>query len=167
MKQDKNDIKDTRVEDLEKQIEELNGKYLRALADYHNLQKQTDSWKEEFSQFACSSLVRKLLDVLDDLEKAQEHLKDEGLNLITGKLQNILGEEGLEEIEVLGKEFDPKTAEVISTKPGEQSNIIVGVLQKGYQLKDKVIRPAKVTVSVIPSGPVLSGVEGVEGSDKI
>ena len=140
MKQDKKN------EEQEKQITELNEKYLRALADYHNLQRQTDSWREEFTKYASSNLVRKLLEILDDLEKAQEHLGDEGLKLIIEKLQNILREEGIEEIEVLGKEYDPATAEVVSTEPGEKDNVVVKVLQKGYKLSDKIIRVAKVIV---------------------
>lgn len=126
--------------------QELNEKYLRALADYQNLEKQTENWKNEFVQYANSGLVKKLLEVLDDLEKAQEHLQNEGLKLIIGKLENILREEGVEELELSGKEYNPAEAEVISTEPGEQENIIVKVLQKGYRLKNKIIRPAKVIV---------------------
>ncbi|MBI4099829.1 nucleotide exchange factor GrpE [Candidatus Microgenomates bacterium] len=130
----------------DKPVDEFKEKYLRALADYQNLEKQTESWKTEFAQFSNLGLIRKLLEVLDDLEKAQEHLQDEGLNLIIGKLHNILREEGLEEIDVLGKPFDPITAEVISTEPGQEEHKVIKVLQKGYKLKEKVIRPAKVTV---------------------
>lgn len=141
MKRDKHDENDQK-------LQELNEKYLRALADYQNLQKQTESWREEFVQYASGSLVKKLLEVLDDLEKAQDHLQDEGLNLIIGKLENILREEGVKELEVLDKEYDPATAEVISTEPGEEDHKVIKVLQKGYILKGKVIRPAKVVVWV-------------------
>ena len=140
----------------DKTRDEINEKYLRALADYQNLQKQTDLWREEFVQYASSNLVRKLLEILDDLEKAQEHIADEGLKLIIEKLQNILREEGVVELELTGKEYNPAEAEVISTEPaspaatqggpGEKENIISKVLQKGYRLKDKIIRPAKVIV---------------------
>jgi len=146
MKKDKHD-------DNEQKLQEINEKYLRALADYQNLQKQTDSWREDFVQYANSGLVKKILEVLDDLEKAQEHLQDEGLKLIIGKLHNILREEGVEELELTGKEYNPAEAEVLSTQPGEQDNIIVEVLQKGYRIRDKIIRPAKVVVATtIPSG---------------
>ena len=161
MKKDKNEDQDKKLEELEKTVSESNEKYLRALADYQNLQKQTDSWKEEFVQFANSSLVRKLLEVLDDLEKAQEHLRDEGLKLIVEKLQNVLREEGLEEIEVLGKEFDPATAEVVSTQPGEKNNIIVKVLQKGNKIKDKIIRVARVIASTKDGAEHLKMEDGV------
>ncbi|MCL4390021.1 MAG: nucleotide exchange factor GrpE [Patescibacteria group bacterium] len=130
----------------QEELEELKNKYLRALADYQNLEKQTANWKEEFSQYANVGLIRKLLEVLDDLEKAQDHIKDEGLELVLAKLKKILADEGLEELELEGKEYDPAQAEVISTEPGQENNKIIKVLQKGYKLKDKVIRVAKVVV---------------------
>ena len=145
-------MKRDKHEDQDQKVAELNEKYLRALADYQNLQKQTEAWREEFVQYANGNLIRKLLEVLDDLEKAQEHLKDEGLKLIIGKLHNILRDEGVTEIEILGKEYNPAEAEVISTRPDQNDNIIVEVIQKGYKMKDKVIRPAKVVVATtIPS----------------
>ncbi len=131
---------------------EYKEKYLRALADYQNLEKQTETWRDEFVTYANAGLIRKLLEVLDDLENAQEHLQDEGLKLIIGKLQNILKESGVEEIEILDKVFDPNLAEVVSTEPfaeaqGEPGeNKVSKILQKGYMIKDKVIRVAKVNV---------------------
>jgi len=139
---------DKKIKELEEKLEETNNKYLRALADYQNLEKQTAGWKEEFTRYASVGLIRRQLDVLDDLEKAQEHLNDEGLKLIIEKFKNILAEEGLEELELMGAEFDPNLAEVVSTKPGEKDNIIVEVLQKGYKLGERMIRPGKVIVSI-------------------
>ena len=130
------------------ELEEIKSKYLRALADYQNLDKQTQNWKEEFVQFANSGLIRRLLEVLDNLEKAQEHLKDEGLLLVVSQFKNVLQSEGLTELEVAGKKYDPNTAEVVSTLPGQEENIVETVVQKGYKLKDKIIKPAKVIVSV-------------------
>ncbi len=144
--EDKNEPDNEEV--VEEKTDEYKDKYLRALADYQNLEKQTREWKESFAQFAASDLIRKLLEVLDDLEKAQEHINDEGLALIITKVKGILREEGLEELEIEGHPFDPNLAEVTSTEPAEKPNIIVKVLQKGYKLKDRVVRPAKVTVSV-------------------
>lgn len=132
----------------EEPIDEYKSKYLRALADYQNLEKQTQTWKEDFVQYANVGLIRKLLEVLDDLEKAQEHVKDEGLQLVINKLKNILAAEGLEEIKVLGQQYDPNKAEVVSTEKGDKDNVITKVLQKGYTLKDKTVRVAKVIVSI-------------------
>lgn len=148
MKDDKkkHDINNKQKE-LELELEETNNKYLRALADYQNLERQTQVWREDFIKFANQNLIIQLLEILDNLEKAGEHLKDEGLKLIIDKLRAILKNNGVEELDLIGKEYNPNEAEVINLEPGEIDNIIVKVLQKGYLLNNKVIRPAKVVVS--------------------
>jgi molecular chaperone GrpE len=138
---------DPKIAELEARVEELNNKYLRSLADYQNLEKQTQSWRDEFIQYANSSLIQKLLEVLDDLERAQEHLNDNGLAVIIDKLKNILKNNGLEELDLLGQAFDPQTAEAIEIVPGEEDHKIIKIIQRGYKLHTKVIRPAKVAVS--------------------
>jgi molecular chaperone GrpE len=135
------------VNPLEAQLIEAQQKYLRALADYQNLERQMQVWKEEFTKYANQGLIRKLLEVLDDLEKAQEHIKDDGLAIIVSKLRAILAEEGVIEIEILEKDYDANVAEAVGTEKGEEEHKVVRVLQKGYSLKDRVIRPAKVIVS--------------------
>lgn len=122
-------------------------KYLWALADYQNLEKQTAAWKEDFVKFANLELVLQILEVVDDLEKAQEHLNDAGLKIVIDKLQKILKNNGLEEITCLEGNFDPTTCEAIEIVPGQEDNKIVKILEKGYKLNGKVIRPAKVAVS--------------------
>lgn len=129
-------------------VNEYKDKYLRALADYQNLERQTADWKADFTQYANQNLIRQLLEILDDLEKADEHLKDEGVKIILTKFKNVLENEGLVELNLEGKDFNPAEAEVVSTEPGESSSKITKVLQKGYLLKDKIIRPGKVIVSV-------------------
>lgn len=125
---------------------ELKEKYLRALADYQNLEKQTQSWREDFVKFANESLILDLLEILDDLEKAQEHLKDGGLKIIIDKLQAILKNNGLEEINLENAVFDPNLCEAVETLPGEEDNKIAEVISKGYKLNGKVIRVSKVKV---------------------
>ncbi len=151
MNDDQNQQQEEQVEEVEQvqPSDEFKDKYLRALADYQNLEKQTEVWKKAYSAYATQDLIRKLLEALDDLEKAQEHLKDEGLQLVINKIKNNLKSEGLEELELEGKEFDPNEAEVVNTEAGEKNNVITKVLQKGYRLKDKIIRPAKVVVSLV------------------
>lgn len=130
------------------EINEYREKYLRALADYQNLERQTQNWKADFVMYANVDLVKKLLEVVDDLEKAGEHIADEGLQLIVQKLKNILRNEGLEELELSGKEYNPNEAEVVSTEKGEKDGMVVKILQKGYKIKERIIRPAKVIVSI-------------------
>ncbi len=132
---------------VKEELEETKTKYLRALADYQNLEKQTQVWKTDFVVFANEKLIKKLLEVLDDLERAEQELKSEGLTLITAKFKKVLADEGLTELQLEDKEYDPITSEVVSVEPGEEENIIKKVLQKGYMLGEKVIRPAKVIVS--------------------
>lgn len=136
-----------KVAELESKVEELNNKYLRSLADYQNLEKQTQNWKEEFVKFANQGLIVKILEILDDLEKAQEHLKDDGLQIIIDKLKALLKSHGLTELELEGTEYDPELAEAVEVVPGEKNQQVVGVRVKGYKLHDKTIRPAKVIVS--------------------
>jgi len=129
------------------ELEELKNKYLRSLADYQNLEKQTVAWREEFVKYASQSLIVELLEVLDDLEKAASHLNDEGLNLIVDKLKVIFENTGLEEIKAEGEEFDPGQMECVGMEETERENVVVKVNQKGYKLNGKIIRVAKVIVS--------------------
>lgn len=128
------------------ELKELNEKYLRSLADYQNLEKQTAVWKDEFVKFANQGLIAKILEILDDLEKAQEHLKDDGLQIIIDKLKGILVNNGLEEISCDQEIFDPNFCEALEIVNGEEDNKIVKILEKGYKLNGKVIRPAGVAV---------------------
>lgn len=128
------------------EVADLNNKYLRALADYQNLARQTENWKGDFVQYANVGLIQKFLEILDDLEKTQETLSDPGLELVIAKFRKLLDSEGVLEIGLVGEQYDPATSEVIQVEPGEKDNVIARVLQKGYKLKDKIIRPGKVVV---------------------
>lgn len=154
MKKNDNQISEDKIQELTDQITDVNNKYLRALADYQNLERQTEDWKQSFVQFANLGLIHKLLDVLDNLEKAKENIKDDGLTLVVDQFKKVLESEGLEELELEGKDYDPNLAEVVTMEPastqggpGNKDNVIAKVLQKGYKIKDKIIRPGKVIVS--------------------
>lgn len=138
---------DIKNEELKKENEEIKNKYLRSLADYQNLEKQTQIWREDFVKFANQGLIAQLLEILDNLEKAQEHLKDDGLQLIIDKLKTVFKNSGLEEIEIMGTDFDPIQAEAIEAIPGDEDHKVVEIRTKGYKLNGKIIRPAKVAVS--------------------
>jgi len=139
--------KQTEKDPRDQQIEELTNSWKRALADYQNLVRRYEIEKKDFVAFANANLILKLLTVLDHLEKAQEHLQDEGLALAIKQFKAVLTEEGLEEIEALGKEFNPEEMEAIEITEGEKSGQVTEVLMKGYRLKGKVIRVAKVKVN--------------------
>ena len=89
--------------------------------------------------------MKKLLPVLDSLEAAAAHLKDQGLALALQQFKTILTDEGLTEMSLINQTFDPKLAECLELAPGKK-NQVVAISQKGYLLNDKVLRPARVQV---------------------
>ncbi|MBU2051830.1 MAG: nucleotide exchange factor GrpE [Patescibacteria group bacterium] len=117
----------------------------RALADYQNLTKRIEGERLEFTKYVLEQFLGKLLPVLDDLEAAAGHLKDQGLSLAVTKLKTIMEEEGVKEMNLAGQTFDPKLAECLELMPGKKDQVIK-VSQKGYLLNGRVLRPARVKV---------------------
>lgn len=142
----KNDKKtNEEIESLKVQIQALDDKYKRALADYQNLQKRTEEDKYKFARLAGVSIISSQLNVLDNLEKAAEHLGDNGLNMILSQFKGSISDAGAEEFNPMGQTFDPDTMECVETKVGDK-DIVLEVTQKGYKLGEYIIRPAKVVV---------------------
>ena len=134
------------LEEEKKTSGENKTKYLRALADYQNFENRVASQREELINNANKHLIIKLLSFLDNLDQAEIFVKDNHLKLIKDSFHKMLKEEGLKELEVKGKEYDPYTAEVIDMVESEKENQVVGVLRKGYEMNGKVIRIAQVKV---------------------
>jgi len=130
---------------LQEQLNDLENKWKRALADYANLEKRIDNEKQSFVKYSNLKLLEKLLPILDDLEAAENHLKDQGLKIILNKLKEILKSEGVEEIKTYGEEFNPELMEAIEIIEGPK-NKVMEVSRKGYLLEGKVLRIAKVKV---------------------
>lgn len=139
--------KEKEIKDLKKEIEEYKARYLRAVADYRNLEKRVEEEKSKIRELVYEELVLKLLPFIDDLEKAEVFIKNEGLRIIKEKFQKILKEIGIKEIELLGKKFDPRLSEAIEVVEGDKNDLIVEVLRKGYWYKDRLLRPAQVRVT--------------------
>lgn len=135
------------IEKLKREVEDYKNRYLRALADYQNLEKRFTEEKEQLIFQANKNLLLKLLPILDNLEKAELFIKDEGLKMIRNSFFQILKSEGVEEIDILGKEFDPHLAEAVEVVEGEKNNIVVEVVRKGYKINNKILRVAQVKVS--------------------
>ncbi|MFN4212374.1 MAG: nucleotide exchange factor GrpE [Microgenomates group bacterium] len=135
------------IEKLRKEVEEYKNKYLRALADYQNLEKRVEQERQEIVFNASKNLLLKLLPIVDNLEKAEIFIKDDGLKMIKNNFDQFLRSEGLEEIQILGKEFDPQLAEAVEVVEGEKDNIVVEILKKGYKFNNKILRVAQVKVS--------------------
>jgi molecular chaperone GrpE len=141
-----NDQADMKVEKQE-QGEDFKAKYLRALADYQNYERRVQEQRIELIKGANKQLILKLISFLDDLDRAEAFVSDKNLAHIKDSFFKLLKSEGLEEIEVLDKEYDPYTAEVIDMVKGEKENMVVEVLRKGYMFNGAVLRVAQVRVS--------------------
>jgi len=120
-------------------------KYVRALADYQNLEKRTHEHVNESRTYASLHIVRLLLPVLDNLERATKHLADDGLKHIVRQFHMVFADVGVTRIDVIGKPFDPVEMDCVALVEGE-NGIVVEELVAGYRMHDKVIRPAKVNV---------------------
>ena len=141
-------------EEKKKSAENLAG-WQRCQADFINAEKRGAEDKKSFIKFANENLVLEVLDVLDsfdrafaDSEKMDEKTK-EGVSLIHKQLVKILEKHGVKEDNPLGQDFDPNRHEAIQMVPvenKEDADKVIEVMQKGYSLNDKVIRPAKVAI---------------------
>lgn len=131
--------------ELQKQADEWKNKYLRALADYQNLEKRMCEEKEMIRRFAAEVVIGRLLPIVDSLGKAKEHLKDAGLELTYKELKTALEQLGIEQMIVVGQDFDPHKMECVEAVVGQENKVIEEVLP-GYKLNGKIIRIAKVKV---------------------
>lgn len=143
------DKKQDKIKKIQDERDEFKNKYLRALADYHNFEKRINEEKSEILKNATKNVMLRILPFLDNLEKAEVFVKDDGLLIIKKQFLEVLEQEGLKEIEVLNKEFDPHVAEAIDVVKDEKDNVVMDVVRKGYEFKGNVIRPAQVRVSKI------------------
>ena len=142
------------VEALRAERDEYLEHLQRVAADFENFRKRAARDQESLVARAAERLVRELLPVLDDLERAlqaaEEHEEaklEEGVRLVHRQLADALRKEGLEEIPTDGS-FDPHLHEALLAQPAEaQSGSVLEVLQKGYRLGDRVLRPARVVVA--------------------
>jgi len=137
--------KKPKIDDNMQKIAELEDKLVRSLADYANLAKRIEDQKQFFVALASAQIMGKMIEALDDLYLASGHLKDQGLNMALDKLKSALKSEGLEEIDALGKEFDPKFMDCIHTDQGVE-NKVLSISKKGYLLNGECLRPAQVVV---------------------
>ena len=135
------------LEKIKKEAVEFRNKYLRALADYQNLEKRFDNNYELLKDKGKQEIIIKLLPILDNLEKAEIFIKDQGLQKIKDNFVQILRSENIEEIKILGKDFDPHLAEAVEVVEGDKDNMVVELIRKGYRLGEKILRVAQVKVS--------------------
>ena len=144
-------------EKLKEELDDLNNKYLRLAADFDNFRKRQAQERESLLKYGAADTLTKILVVLDSFERAKKSLDElddiqgvrEGYEVVFKQLIDVLKKVGLEEIEAVGKEFDPNLHEAIARVPSEEhpDNTVVAIMQTGYKLGDRVLRPALVSVS--------------------
>ncbi len=143
------------VKEEEKAEEEaLNIKYLRLMADFQNFKRRTEKEKSDIYAFANEKIISGLLDVIDNFERAMatgnaEDSFFKGMEMILKQLLGVLDRAGAEEIKALGEDFDPNyhNAVMMEDSTEYESGKVTEVLQKGYTLNNRVIRPSMVKVA--------------------
>ena len=148
------DALNKKLAEAESKTSEYKDSWLRSQAEFQNYRKRVERDSELTYVSLKGDIVKKMLPVLDDLERAlQNRSADDpwanGIELVARKFQNILESEGVKKIEAVGMEFDPNFHEAISHEPadGVQSGHVIGVVQNGYMIGERVIRPALVRVA--------------------
>ena len=153
---------DERVEQQEEQegaAAEIDDRLLRLAADFDNYKKRAARERQEYVAFANERLLKELLPILDDLERAldaaeehQEAQLEEGVRLVHRSLAGLLERQGVKEIATEGA-FDPHVHEALLAQPSEdaESGAVIDVVQKGYTLGDRVVRPARVVIASAPA----------------
>lgn len=138
-----------------KEDEDLNTKYLRLMADFQNYKKRTEKQKSEIHAYANEKIVLRLIEVMDNFERAlgadasEEDSFKEGIEMIFKQLSDVLTDAGVKEIEAESTVFDPNFHNAVMMEDTDkvESGMVSEVLQKGYTLNGKVIRPAMVKVA--------------------
>ena len=148
----------TNEEKLQQEVERLNDQVYRLSAEISNIQKRNAKERQDAAKYRSQSLAQNLLNVIDNLERAiaspseseeAQNLK-KGVEMVYEGFLYALKEEGIEEIDALNQPFDPTLHHAVQTVPveeGQEADRVVQVYQKGYKLKDRVLRPAMVIVS--------------------
>ncbi|MQC16639.1 MAG: nucleotide exchange factor GrpE [Chloroflexi bacterium] len=141
------------VEALRTEVEQVRAQHQRAVADYQNLERRSREERQEVGRYALTDAIRGFLPILDDLERAIDVVERdagdaawlEGVRLVVQKFHGVLQQYGVEEIHALGQPFDPNQHEAVGSAAGPDG-LVVHLLQRGYVLKDRVVRPAIVMV---------------------
>lgn len=130
-------------------------RYVRAIADFDNFRKRTEREKADFFRYAVASVLKDILPVLDNFDRALDHAAEgdefhKGVLLIYRQLFELLQRHGLKTVEEVGVTFDPNIHEAVIREedPSVANHTVVAVLQRGYFLHDRLLRPALVKVAV-------------------
>ena len=143
-----------KIEELEREKEEVLGGWQRSKADFANYKKEEKERMQGLMEYVRQEFLFSFLSLIDNLERAEKELKEEekssktvqGFLQIGKQLREFLKSQGVKEIEAKGKEFNPSLHEAIATVQGEKSGKVIEVLEKGNMAGNKLLRPAKVKV---------------------
>ena len=159
--QDEVDTESAAPSDLEAELAAAQDAALRAQADAMNMQRRAEQEIEKARKFALERICGDLLSVVDNLERALESAGDiegsasllEGIELTRKGFMDVLSKYGVQAVDPLGEPFDPETAQAMSLveQPDAEPNSVIAVMQKGYTLNGRLLRPAMVMVSKAPS----------------
>ena len=145
----------TNDEALRAENQQLKDRVLRTLADFENFRKRTDREKQDFFKYAMTGVLKDILPVLDNFDRALEHAEEgdefhKGVLLIYKQLYDVLQKHGLTPIEESGVHFDPNIHEAVVREEDDSvpSHTVTAILQKGYFVHDRLLRPALVKVAV-------------------
>jgi molecular chaperone GrpE len=160
-----------RAEQLFKENEELQDKFVRLMADFDNYKKRASKEKSDVIQFGNEGLLKDILPVIDNIERLLTYSYrerswksfQEGVELLLAETKKTLAKYGVEPIEALGKAFDPNIHQAMQRSETDEveANTVVEVYQKGYLYRGRLLRPALVVVAVPPKG------EGEEEGEKV
>ena len=147
---------DAKLADLEKECAEWKDKYLRSMAEFENYRRRSIQEKSDWIKLSTQKLALEICDVSDNFERALQQVSEEkktdsfvvGVQMIEQQLRTVLEKEGVVRIEALGKEFDPSLHDALAHIPSEyEENLVAAVIQNGYLMNGKVLRPVRVAVS--------------------
>ncbi|OAS85015.1 nucleotide exchange factor GrpE [Metabacillus litoralis] len=154
---DAGDESEQKIAELQAKLDETENKMLRAQADFDNFKRRSRLDQEAAQKYRAQSLVSEIIPALDNFERALQIEADndqtksllQGMNMVYNQLVQALKNEGVEAINSVGEQFDPHLHQAVMQIEDEnyESNSVVEELQKGYKLKDRVIRPAMVKVN--------------------
>ncbi len=151
------------IERMAGQLVENRDKYVRLLADFDNFRRRAHKDRQDVIQYGHENLVKDLLSTVDNLDRAIEHAHDkdggdlasllEGVELVQRELYAVLAQHEVHTIDAKGCEFDPSLHEAMAQVQGDSAppNSVIEVLQKGYRLRDRLLRPARVVVAKPPA----------------
>lgn len=143
--------KSSEADKIRTELQEMTELAKRTMADLQNLRRRQEEEKSVWIKMANAELIKALLPIIDNLDRALSHMPDsaddwhQGIEMSINQLNQVMKDFGLEEIECLEKEFNPDLHEAMAQGEGEK-NIILEVFEKGYRIGDRIIRHAKVKV---------------------